>query len=105
MLTEHSIEEHVWGTLQLKKALFAGLFDETKDEISFEKLGRKSMMRAIKEVFSDQVGRPKPIINSQQPKPVFVTEAKGNGKADVRDRKSTRLNSSHEIPSRMPSSA
>ena len=81
LLTEHSIEEHVWGTLQLKKALFAGLFDETKDEISFEKLGRKSMMRVLKEVFSDQVGRPKPIVTPVPPKPVVVTAAKGNGKA------------------------
>ena len=35
-----------------------------------------------------------------------VKEAKGTGKFVIPgDRKSTRLNSSHEIPSRMPSSA
>src|ERR1700739_1253756 len=83
LLTENSIEERVWETLRIKKALFAGLFEETKDEISFEKLGRKSMMRVIKEVLSDQLGRPKPVINPEPPKPVVVTEAKGNGKAEA----------------------
>jgi superfamily II DNA/RNA helicase len=81
LLTEHSIEERVWETLRLKKALFAGLFEEAADEISFEKLGRKSMMRVIKEVFSDQVGRPKLVVSLQPPSPVLVTEAKSNGKA------------------------
>ena len=46
-------------------------------------------------------------------RPIFLTPGKGaaacaTGGMDVRaaaDRKSTRLNSSHEIPSRMPSSA
>ena len=79
LLTEHSIEERVWETLRLKKALFAGLFEETRNEISFEKLGRKSMMRVVKEIFSDQPGRPKPIVNPVPPKPVAVLEAKGNG--------------------------
>jgi superfamily II DNA/RNA helicase len=81
LLTEHSIEERVWETLRIKKALFAGLFEETKDEISFEKLGRKSMLRVIKEVFSDQVGRPKPVVSLEPPKSVLVREAKSNGRA------------------------
>jgi SNF2 family DNA or RNA helicase len=34
LLTENSIEERVWETLRLKTALFTGLFDEAKDEIS-----------------------------------------------------------------------
>jgi len=85
LLTENSIEERVWETLRLKKALFTGLFDEAKDEISFEKLGRKSMMHVIKEVFSDQPGRPKPVLTPEAPQPVSVTEAKRNGKAAVRD--------------------
>jgi len=52
MLTEDSIEERVWETLRLKKALFAGLFDSGADEVSFEKLGRKTMLQAVEEVFS-----------------------------------------------------
>jgi SNF2 family DNA or RNA helicase len=72
LLTEKSIEERVWETLRLKKALFSGLFDATADEVSFEKLGRKTMMQAIKEVFADQPARPKPIISPPKPLPVPV---------------------------------
>jgi len=85
LLTENSIEERVWETLRLKKALFTGLFDEAKDEISFEKLGRKSMMHVIKEVFSDQPGRPKPILIPEAPQPVAITETKRNGKFALKD--------------------
>lgn len=85
LLTENSIEERVWETLRLKKALFTGLFDRAKDEISFEKLGRKTMMHVIKEVFSDQPGRPKPVPIPEAPQPVAITEAKRNGKIAVKD--------------------
>jgi hypothetical protein len=85
LLTENSIEERVWETLRLKKALFTGLFDEAKDEISFEKLGRKSMMHVIKDVFSDQPGRPKPVLTPEVPQPVAVMEAKRNGKGAAKN--------------------
>ena len=85
LLTENSIEERVWQTLTLKKALFKGLFDETKDEISFEKLGRKSMLHVIKDVFSDQPVRPKPVLSPEAPQPVAVMEAKRNGKPASRN--------------------
>jgi len=75
LLTEKSIEERVWETLQLKKALFAGLFDSTADEISFEKLGRKSMMQAIREVFSDVDRRPEPT-PAAAPEPAPMPTAK-----------------------------
>jgi hypothetical protein len=81
LLTENSIEERVWESLRLKRALFTGLFDEAKDEISFEKLGRKSMMHVIKDVFSDQPGRPKPVLTPGPPQPVAVMETKRRGKA------------------------
>lgn len=80
LLTEESIEERVWETLKLKKALFSGLFDSTGDEVSFAKLGRKSSMQVIKEVFADQPGPPKPIISPEAPAPVQVAEA---GKAHM----------------------
>src|SRR5258708_1274968 len=85
LLTESSIEERVWETLRLKKALFTGLFDEAKDEISFEKLGRKSMMHVIKDVFSEQPGRPKPVLTPEAPQPVAVMEAKRNGKVAAKN--------------------
>jgi len=83
LLTEQSIEERVWETLKLKKALFTGLFDSTTDEVSFEKLGRKSTMQVIKEVFSDQSGRPRPIISPEAAGPVGVEEAEKTRKTAV----------------------
>ncbi len=85
LLTESSIEERVWETLRLKKALFTGLFDEAKDEISFEKLGRKTMMHVIKDVFSDQPGRAKPLLTPEAPQPVAVMGAKRNAKAATKN--------------------
>ena len=72
LLTEKTIEERVWETLELKKSLFAGVFDSPTAEISFAKLGRKSVLQAVKEIFADQPGRPKPIIDSDPPQPVPV---------------------------------
>jgi hypothetical protein len=74
LLTEQSIEERVWETLKLKRALFTGLFDSTSDEVSFEKLGRKSTMQVIKEVFCDQPAGQKPVISPQAPAPVGIEE-------------------------------
>jgi superfamily II DNA or RNA helicase len=50
LLTENSIEERVWETIRLKKALFQGLFDGAGSEVSFAKLGRRSMMETLKEI-------------------------------------------------------
>jgi len=85
LLTENSIEERVWETLRLKKALFTGLFVEAKDEISFDQLGRKSMMHVIKDVFSDQPGRPTSVLTPEAPQPVAVMAAKRNGKAAAKN--------------------
>jgi hypothetical protein len=60
MLTSESIEERVWETLKLKKSLFAGVFDTPTGEVSFAKLGRKTMMQAVKDIFADQPGELKP---------------------------------------------
>jgi hypothetical protein len=64
MLTSQSIEERVWETLKLKKSLFAGVFDSPTGEVSFAKLGRKTMMQAVKEIFADQPSEPKPVVNA-----------------------------------------
>jgi SNF2 family DNA or RNA helicase len=55
LLTENSIEERVWETIRLKKALFQGLFDGASSEVSFEKLGRRNMMDTLKEVVAEAV--------------------------------------------------
>ncbi|MCL5744417.1 MAG: SWF/SNF helicase family protein, partial [Acidobacteria bacterium] len=71
-LTTDSIEERVWETIQLKKSLFAGVFDSAASEISFAKLGRKSVLQAVKEVFAEQTGRHKPVVETPPPAPVPV---------------------------------
>jgi hypothetical protein len=75
MLTEKSIEERVWETLALKKSLFAGVFDSPTDEVSFAKLGRKTMLQAVKEIFAGQPGRPKPLIDHAPAAPVALVQA------------------------------
>jgi len=70
MLTSDSIEERVWETLRLKKSLFAGVFDSPTGEVSFAKLGRKTVLQAVKEIFADQTGRPKPVINPAESVPL-----------------------------------
>jgi superfamily II DNA or RNA helicase len=70
LLTKDSIEERVWETLKLKKSLFAGVFDSPTGEVSFAKLGRKSVLQTMKEIFANQPGRPKPVIDHAPPKAV-----------------------------------
>src|SRR5713226_2515129 len=72
MLTTDSIEERVWETLRLKKSLFAGVFDSAAAEISFEKLGRKTGLQAVKEIFANQPGRPKPVVSEEPPRAIPV---------------------------------
>jgi hypothetical protein len=57
-------------TLKLKKSLFAGVFDSPTGEVSFAKLGRKSVLQTMKEIFANQPGRPKPVIDQAPPKAV-----------------------------------
>jgi superfamily II DNA or RNA helicase len=80
-LTEESIEERVWETIQLKRSLFAGVFDSTASEVSFAKLGRKSVLQAVKEVFASQPLRPKPSIEVAPPVPVPLAASAGAGAA------------------------
>src|SRR5271166_3916148 len=75
LLTTGSIEERVWETLRLKKSLFAGVFDSPTGEVSFAKLGRKTVFQVVKEIFSDQPGRPSPAFDRDAPvalKPMTV---------------------------------
>jgi superfamily II DNA or RNA helicase len=75
LLTRGSIEERVWETLKLKKSLFAGVFDSPTGEVSFAALGRKSVMQSVKEIFADQPGRPKPVIDQAPAKAVAAASA------------------------------
>jgi superfamily II DNA or RNA helicase len=69
-LTSGSIEERVWETLRVKKSLFAGVFDSPAAEVSIAALGKKSVLQAVKEIFADQPGRPKPILQPPPPVPL-----------------------------------
>ena len=75
MLTTGSIEERVWETLRLKKSLFAGVFDSSTGEVSFAKLGRKTVFQTVKEIFADQPLRPKPAIDAAPPEAVPLKSA------------------------------
>jgi SNF2 family DNA or RNA helicase len=67
LLTTDSIEERVWETLRLKKSLFEGVFDSPAGEVSFAKLGRKTILQAVEEIFANQPGRPKPVVREEPP--------------------------------------
>jgi SNF2 family DNA or RNA helicase len=69
LLTENSIEERVWETIRLKKALFEGLFDGASSEVSFEKLGRRSMMETLKEIVPDAAAATEPEPDKKAGKP------------------------------------
>jgi hypothetical protein len=62
----------VWETLRLKQSLFASVFDSPAAEVSFAALGKKSVLQAVKEIFADQPGRPKPILEPPQPAPLPI---------------------------------
>ncbi len=83
MLTEKSIEERVWETLQLKRSLFAGVFDSPTGEVSFEKLGRKTVLQAVKEIFAEQPGRPKPVVEHAPPLPLVVMAAQADAAVEA----------------------
>ena len=73
-LTEKTIEERVWETLHLKKPLFDGVFDSPVSEVSFAKLGRKSVLQQVKEIFANQPRRPTPIIDTPPSQAIRVGE-------------------------------
>jgi SNF2 family DNA or RNA helicase len=75
LLTKNSIEERVWETMKLKKSLFAGVFDSPTGEVSFAALGRKSVLQSVKEIFADEPGRPKPLIDQAPSKAIPIQSA------------------------------
>lgn len=72
MLTSNTIEERVWETLRLKKSLFSGVFDSPTGEVSFAKLGRKTVLQEVKEIFANQPARPMPVIEEKPNPPVVL---------------------------------
>jgi superfamily II DNA or RNA helicase len=78
LLTKDSIEERVWETLKVKKSLFAGVFDSPTGEVNFAALGKKSVLQTVKEIFANQPGRPKPLIDQPVTKAVPVRSMPGS---------------------------
>ncbi|HEX4031565.1 MAG TPA: DEAD/DEAH box helicase [Terracidiphilus sp.] len=99
MLTEKSIEERVWETLALKKSLFAGVFDSPTDEVNFEKLGKKTVLQAVKEIFAEQPGRPKPVIDHSPAIPVMITQPQFDGQTQQPGVGSAKLSPAADAPS------
>ena len=89
-----------WWLLPLLACLLAGCGDDdyhypsVKLEFLTAFSGADGYLRSV---VTDE-GETLPVVEDK-------TKTKIEANASVRDRKSTRLNSSHEIPSRMPSSA
>jgi hypothetical protein len=54
------------------------VFDSPTGEVSFAALGRKSVLQAVKEIFANQPGRPKPLIDQPGPKAVPVQSVPGS---------------------------
>jgi hypothetical protein len=47
--------------------------------VSFAKLGRKTVMQAVKEIFAEQPARPKPVIDHAPSIPVIVAQRQSDG--------------------------
>jgi hypothetical protein len=51
------------------------VFDLPTGEVSFGKLGRKTVLQAVKGIFADQPARPKPIVDQAAPVPLKAVAA------------------------------
>jgi len=51
------------------------VFDSPTGEVSFEKLGRKTVLQAVKEIFAEQPARPQPIVEPVAPVPLKAVAA------------------------------
>ena len=87
LLTENSIEERVWETVRLKKALFEGLFDGARSEVSFEKLGRRSMMETLKQIVPEAAPATETDLQKTDGKPSELnrTEPSARSESDSKD--------------------
>ncbi|MBN1489951.1 MAG: DEAD/DEAH box helicase [Phycisphaerae bacterium] len=50
LISKNGFEERILGLLSIKKATFKGLFDGTANEINFEKMGKKGLLKQVKEM-------------------------------------------------------
>jgi superfamily II DNA/RNA helicase len=62
LVTRGSIEERVLKTMEVKRSLFAGIFDGATDEVSFEALGQQKFLQTVRELIGElpEVQAPQP---------------------------------------------
>jgi SNF2 family DNA or RNA helicase len=53
LVTRGSIEERVLKTIEMKRSLFAGLFDDDSDEVSFEALGQQRFLQTVRDLIEE----------------------------------------------------
>jgi superfamily II DNA or RNA helicase len=58
LVTRNSIEERVLKTLQLKRSLFEGIFEEGADEVSLGALGHEAFLQAVQGLIAEGDSRP-----------------------------------------------
>jgi hypothetical protein len=67
LVTRGSIEERVLKTVEVKRSLFEGLFDNESDEVSFEALGRQAFLDTVRDLVAPQEpARPAPAVDPAQ---------------------------------------
>jgi SNF2 family DNA or RNA helicase len=57
-VTRGSIEERVLKTVEMKRSLFAGVFDGESDEVSFEALGQGQFLESVRELIGESAVAP-----------------------------------------------
>lgn len=68
-VTRGSIEERVLKTIEMKRSLFAGVFDGESDEVSFEALGQQQFLQTVRELIGETEGPPAVQVAAPPPDP------------------------------------
>jgi hypothetical protein len=53
LVTRNSIEERVLKTVEMKRSLFAGVFDGESDEVSFTALGQPQFLQSVRDLIGE----------------------------------------------------
>ena len=70
-VTRGSIEERVLKAIEMKRSLFAGVFDGDSDEVNFQALGRQAFLDSVRELIGEErVAPPPPAPATPEPAPV-----------------------------------
>jgi SNF2 family DNA or RNA helicase len=53
LITRNSIEERVLKTVEMKRSLFAGVFDGDSDEVNFQALGQPQFLQSVRDLIGE----------------------------------------------------